>query len=159
MKPNLFIKIIVALAVTFAAPVLASVFTRQAISEWYVHLNKPFFTPPGWIFGPVWTALYVLMAVAAAMVWNKGMTASIVKIALALYLIQLILNGLWTPIFFGAKMPLLAFIEIVFLWAAVFLTILTFARVSKTAAALLIPYLLWTSFAAVLNFSIWYLNR
>ena len=99
------------------------------------------------------------MAAAAVLVWNKGMTASIVKIALILYLIQLTLNSLWTPIFFGARMPLLAFIEIVFLWVAVFLTILTFARISKTAAALLIPYILWTSFAVVLNFSIWYLNR
>jgi len=159
MKPAVVVKFIVCLGVTFLAPFVGSLFTRQAVSDWYVHLNKPFFTPPGWLFGPVWTVLYLLMAVAAFLIWQKGLADPIVKIALALYMLQLVLNALWTPIFFGAKMPLLAFIEIIFLWIAIILTIIAFFRVSKPAAILLAPYILWTSFAAVLNFALWWLNR
>jgi benzodiazapine receptor len=159
MKLAVVVKFIVCLAVTFLAPLIGSLFTRQAVSDWYVHLNKPFFTPPGWLFGPVWTVLYLLMAVAAFLIWQKGLDDTVVKIALALYMLQLVLNALWTPIFFGAKMPLLAFIEIIFLWIAIILTIIVFIRVSKPAAILLVPYILWTSFAAVLSFSIWRLNR
>ena len=159
MKQGLAIKIIISLAVTFSAPVIASFVTAPGSSDWYANLNKPFFNPPGWVFGPVWTALYILMAVSAALVWQKGLAGPIVRMALALYLVQLVLNGLWTPLFFGAKMPLLAFIDIVLLWAAIILTILAFVRVSRYAALLMLPYLAWTSFAAVLNFSLWYLNR
>ena len=147
------------MALTFCAPLIASLFTRQAITDWYVHLNKPFFTPPDWLFGPVWTVLYFLMAVSALLVWNKGLSNPSVKIALFLYLLQLVLNGLWMPLFFGLKMPLLAFCEIVLLWSAIILTILAFYRVSIAAALLLFPYIAWTSFAAVLNFSLWLLNR
>jgi tryptophan-rich sensory protein len=99
------------------------------------------------------------MALSAALVWQKGFAKPLVKIALALYLLQLILNGLWMPLFFGLKMPLLAFFEIVLLWSVILLTILSFARVSKPAVLLLLPYIAWTSFAAVLNFSLWLLNR
>ena len=159
MKVTIVIKLVVCLALTFSAALLGSLFTRNAISDWYANLNKPFFTPPNWLFGPVWTALYVLMAVSAAIVWHKGLDKAAVRIALALFLLQLILNSLWTPLFFGLKMPLVAFIEILLLWIAIGLTILAFARVSIAAAVLLLPYILWTSFAAVLNFSIWLLNR
>jgi benzodiazapine receptor len=159
MKPGIAIKFIICLAVTFTPAVIGSLFTRQAISDWYVYLNKPSFTPPDWLFGPVWTLLYLLMAVSAFLVWQKGLANPAVKIALALYLLQLILNGLWTPLFFGAELLLAAFCEIVLLWVAIVLTILAFARVSTLAAVLLLPYIGWTSFAAVLNFSIWLLNR
>jgi benzodiazapine receptor len=159
MKPSIAIKFIICLAVTFTPAVIGSLFTRQAISDWYAYLNKPSFTPPDWLFGPVWTLLYLLMAVSAFLVWQKGLANPLVKIALALYLLQLILNGLWTPLFFGAKLLLVAFCEIVVLWVAIVLTILAFARVSTPAAVLLLPYIVWTSFAAVLNFSIWLLNR
>lgn len=159
MKVTIVIKLVVCLALTFSAALLGSLFTRNAISDWYANLNKPSFNPPGWLFGPVWTALYVLMAVSAAIVWHKGLDKAAVRIALALFLLQLILNGLWTPLFFGLRMPLVAFIEIVLLWASIGLTILAFARVSLAAAVLLLPYILWTSFAAVLNLSIWLLNR
>ncbi len=159
MKLAIAIKFIVCLAVTFSAALAASLFTRSALSEWYINLNKPFFTPPDWLFGPVWTILYFLMAVSAFLVWNKGLTNAAVKAALVLYLLQLILNFLWTPLFFGLRMPFFAFIEILLLWAAIVLTILAFARVSTAAALLLLPYTLWTSFAAVLNLSIWLLNR
>jgi tryptophan-rich sensory protein len=156
MKVSIAIKFIMCLAVTFSAPLIASLFTRESISGWYAELNKPFFTPPDWVFGPV---LYLLMALSAALVWQKGFAKPLVKIALALYLLQLILNGLWMPLFFGLKMPLLAFFEIILLWGAIILTIVAFARVSKPAVLLLLPYIVWTSFAAVLNFSLWLLNR
>ena len=159
MKVTMVVKLVVCLALTFSAALLGSLFTRNVVGDWYANLNKPFFTPPGWLFGPVWTALYVLMAVSAAMVWDKGLDKAAVRIALALFLVQLILNGLWTPLFFGLKMPLLALVEILLLWVAIGLTILAFARVSLVAAVLLLPYILWTCFAAVLNLFIWLLNR
>jgi len=159
MKQGLVIKVIISLAVTFSAPVIASLVTDPAASNWYANLNKPSFNPPGWIFGPVWTVLYILMTVSAALVWYRGLPGQKVRMALALYIVQLVLNALWTPIFFGLQMPLLAFIDIMLLWAAVILTILAFLRVSRYAALLMAPYLIWTTFAAILNFSLWYLNR
>jgi len=159
MKLTIVIKFIVCLALTFSAALLGSLFTRNAVSDWYANLNKPIFTPPDWLFGPVWTALYLLMALSALLVWHKGLENPAVRIALALFLVQLILNALWTPLFFGLKMLLVAFIEILLLLTAIGLTIMAFARVSIPAALLLLPYILWTSFAAVLNFSIWLLNR
>ncbi len=159
MKLAIFIKLVICLGLTFSAAFLGSLFTRNAISDWYAPLNKPFFTPPDWLFGPVWTVLYLLMALSAFLVWQKGLDNSAVKIALALYLVQLILNALWTPLFFGLKMPLVAFIEILILWVAIVLTIIASARVSMPAGLLLLPYIVWTSFAAVLNCSLWLLNR
>jgi benzodiazapine receptor len=159
MRVSIAIKFIICLAVTFSVPLIASLFTGESISGWYAGLNKPFFTPPDWVFGPVWTVLYLLMALSVALVWQKGFAKRVVKIALALYLLQLILNGLWMPLFFGLKMPLLAFCEIILLWSAIIVTIVAFARVSKPAVLLLLPYIVWTSFAAVLNFSLWLLNR
>jgi len=159
MKLAIVIKLIVCLALTFSAAFIGSLFTREAVPDWYANLNKPSFSPPNWLFGPVWTILYLLMALSAFIVWQKGLANSAVRIALTIYLIQLILNALWSVIFFGLKMPWLSFIEILLLWTAIGLTILAFARVSITAAVLLVPYILWVSFAAVLNFAIWLLNR
>jgi len=159
MKLTIVIKLIVCLALTFSAAFIGSLFTREAVPDWYTNLNKPSFTPPNWLFGPVWTALYLLMAISALIVWQKGLANPAVRIALTIYLIQLILNALWSVIFFGLNMPWLSFIEILLLWTAIGLTILAFARVSITAALLLVPYILWVSFAAVLNFAIWLLNR
>jgi len=159
MKLTIVIKLIVCLAVTFSAALIGSLFTREAVPDWYANLNKPSFTPPNWLFGPVWTILYLLMAISALIVWQKGLANPAIKIALALYLLQLILNALWSVIFFGLNMPMLAFIEIILLWSAIGLTIFAFARVSILAAVLLVPYILWVSFAAALNFFIWLLNR
>ena len=159
MKLNIVIKFIDCSAVTFSAALVGSLFTREAVTNWYANLNKPIFTPPNWLFGPVWTILYLLMAISAFIVWQKGLARPAVRIALTIYLIQLILNALWSVIFFGLKMPWLSFIEILLLLTAIILTIFAFARVSITAAVLLVPYILWTSFAAVLNLSIWLLNR
>jgi benzodiazapine receptor len=159
MKLTIVIKLIICLALTFSAAFVGSIFTRDAVTDWYATLSKPSFTPPDWLFGPVWTILYLLMAISAFIVWQKGLANTAVKIALILYLIQLILNALWSVIFFGLKLPLPAFIETLLLWSAIVFTILAFARVSMLSALLLIPYILWVSFAAVLNFFIWFLNR
>jgi len=159
MKLNAAMKFIVCLAVTFAVATIGSFFTRQGLTDWYANLNKPIFNPPGWLFGPVWTVLYFLMAASVFLVWQKGIENPWVKTAIVLYLIQLILNGLWTPIFFGLRMPLAAFCEIVLLLAAIVLTMWAFAKVSRAAALLLVGYIAWTTFAAVLNFSIWMLNK
>jgi len=159
MKLAIVIKLIVCLALTFSAAFIGSIFTRDAVNNWYATLNKPSFTPPDWLFGPVWTILYILMAISAFIVWQKGLANPAVRIALTIYLIQLILNGFWSVIFFSLKLPWLAFIEIILLWSAIVVTILAFTRVSIIATLLLVPYILWVSFAAVLNFSIWLLNR
>ncbi|OHB61460.1 MAG: TspO protein [Planctomycetes bacterium RBG_13_46_10] len=159
MKLAIVIKFIVCLALTFSVAFVGSIFTRDAVPDWYAALNKPSFTPPNWLFGPVWTILYLLMSISAFIVWQKGLTQSAGRIALIFYLIQLILNALWSVIFFGLKLPLAAFIEIILLWSSIVFTILTFARVSMLAAVLLVPYILWVFFAAVLNFFIWFLNR
>jgi benzodiazapine receptor len=119
-------------------------------------LNKPFFNPPHWLFGPVWITLYLLMGISLYLIWNNDGKDS--KSALIVFSIQLGLNTLWSLLFFGLKNPLLAFIEIILLWLFIVLTILFFYQKSKTASFLLIPYLLWVSFASVLNFSIFYLN-
>ncbi len=124
---------------------------------WYADIAKPAWNPPNWIFGPVWTTLYIMMAVAAWLVWQRGGWKQQRK-ALALYLVQWALNALWTPLFFGLQRPDLAFAGILLLLVAIAGTIAAFWRVKRTAAILLIPYVLWVSFAAVLNFTIWRLN-
>ncbi len=125
--------------------------------EWYASLQKPSWNPPGWIFGPVWTTLYTMMAVAAWMVWRRGGWGKQRK-PLLIFVVQLALNALWTPLFFGLHQPGLAFTEIVLLWLAIVATIMVFGPVSRTAMLLLVPYLAWVSFAAALNFTLWRLN-
>ncbi len=125
--------------------------------EWYASLNKPSWNPPAWIFGPVWSALYAMMAVAAWLVWKRGGFVA-QRRPLTLFLVQLALNAAWTPIFFGLHQPGIAFAEIVLLWLAVAATLTAFRPVSRTAAWLLAPYLAWVNFATVLNFTLWRLN-
>lgn len=127
--------------------------------SWYSTLNKPFFTPPSWLFGPAWTVLYVLMAISAVLIWRRGIKEKPVKEALKVFGIQLVLNLSWSPIFFGAKNILLALLVIVIMWIYIVKTIWAFGRIDKTAGYLLYPYLLWVSFATILNFSVWILNR
>jgi translocator protein len=142
------------LALTFAAASLGALFLP---GEWYAALKKPSWNPPNWIFGPVWTALYTIMAVAAWFVWRRGGWAA-QRRPLLVFLAQLALNAAWTPLFFGLHRPGLAFAEIVLLWLAIAATLAAFCSVSRAAAWLLVPYLAWVSFAAVLNFTLWRLN-
>jgi translocator protein len=137
--------------ITFCAPVLG---VTSMPGEWYAGLNKPSWNPPAWLFGPAWTTLYTLMAIAAWLVWKRvGFTR-----ALGFYFVQLILNAAWTPIFFGAHAMGWALVEISIMWIAILLTLLSFLRVQKTAGLLLVPYLAWVSFATFLNFTLWRLN-
>jgi len=125
--------------------------------EWYAQLNKPAWNPPNWLFGPVWTTLYLMMAVAAWMVWRRR-DRTIVSGALAVYSTQLLLNALWSPLFFGAKMMGIALVEILLLEIFILLTIVLFYRVRPVAAFLLVPYACWVGFASFLNFTLWRLN-
>lgn len=143
------------LLLAFAAAALGSLFMP---GEWYAQLRKPAWNPPAWIFGPVWTALYAMMAVAAWLVWRRGGWAAQRK-PLGWFLVQLGLNALWSPIFFGLKNPGLAFAEMVLLWLAILATLRAFLTVQRSAGALLLPYLAWVTFAAVLNFTLWQLNQ
>ena len=140
------------------AGIIGSLFTAPSIPLWYANINKPSFNPPSWVFAPVWTTLYLLMGIALFLVWRKGLKRKDLKIAFAVFIFQLILNTLWSILFFGLKSPFVAFIEIVLLWISILISIILFFRISKVAGALLIPYLLWVSFASVLNFAIWRLN-
>lgn len=138
---------------------LGSVATFSAIPNWYSTLNKPFFNPPNWIFGPVWTLLYLLMGVSVYLIWRNGLKTKKVRDALYLFGIQLFLNAIWSPIFFGAKNLLLALFVIALMWFYILKTVVSFGKIDKTASYLLYPYLAWVSFASVLNFSVWFLNR
>ena len=134
--------------------------TRSAIVTWYPTLVKPSFNPPNWICAPVWSMLYVMMGVAAGLVWNRiDFDKEVVKKALLFFAIQLALNALWSYLFFGLKNPMLAGVEIILLWLMIFETFTKFVKINKIAGYLFIPYILWVSFAMVLNGSIWWLNR
>jgi benzodiazapine receptor len=141
-----------------AAGLLGAIFTRSSISDWYRYLEKPSFTPSGRFISLVWTALYLLMGISAFLVWRKGLEYAGVKGALAVYGAQLSINVLWSWAFFHLRSTLAGLIVIPILWASVLATILKFRKVSTAAAVLLIPYLLWVSFAAYLNHAIWRLN-
>lgn len=141
-------------ALCFLAP-LSSIWARP--DAWYAALSKPDWNPPGWVFGPVWTTLYILMGVAAWLVWRRGVWRARSG-ALWLFCGQLLLNALWTPLFFGLHRIDLALVDIVLLWLAIVATVVAFARSSVVAAWLLVPYLAWVSFASFLTFTIWKLN-
>ena len=158
MKLAVVVKLIIVCILCFSVGLIGSFFTT-ALSDWYQNLKKPSFNPPNWVFGPVWTALYIMMGISAFIVWQNGLDSYLVKIALGIFLIQLFLNAIWTPLFFGLKSPLLAFIDIVLLWFGILFTIFRFYGLSKSAALLLIPYLLWVTFASILNFAVLLLNR
>ncbi|MEO0095936.1 MAG: TspO/MBR family protein [candidate division WOR-3 bacterium] len=145
------VKFIASLILTLGAGFIGSMATRQSVSTWYGTINKPPISPPNWLFGPVWTALFILMGIAFYLVWNKGFSELSVKTAMIIFLIQLALNILWSFLFFGLRSPLYAFIEIIILWIAILLTIIYFFKVSYVAGYLLIPYILWVSFASILN--------
>lgn len=150
---NKFLKLLLAIIICEGAGLIGSFFTVNSVNTWYTTLNKPFFNPPSWIFGPVWTILYLLMGVSLYLAWGTK------KISLKWFWIQLVLNSLWSILFFGLKNPTLALFEVIFLWVAIFMTIKSFWKHNRTASWLLLPYLFWVTFASVLNLAIVLLNR
>ena len=144
-------------AICFAAAGVGSLFTRAAIEGWYAALQKPSWTPPSWVFGPVWTVLYLAMATAAWLVWRRAGFAG-ARLPLTLFALQLVLNLVWTGVFFGLQMPGAAFAEIGLLWLFILVTAIAFWPISRVAAWLMVPYLVWVAYAATLNYGIWRLN-
>lgn len=157
MTKSSILKFIASLCLSFSAAAVGSLATT-AQSEWYVNLTKPSFNPPGWVFGPVWTILYILIGVSFFLVWQKGFSNKTSRIALICFFVQLVFNAAWTLLFFGLQSPLLALVDIVLLCLAITLTIRYFLPISKVATGLLVPYLAWVAFATALNASIWRLN-
>lgn len=158
MKTSDIVKLVAAIGLSLSAGAIGSIFTAPSIPTWYATLVQPALKPPAWIFAPVWTTLYILMGVAAFLVWRLGWERREVRAALGIFIGQLALNALWSILFFGLHAPGTAFFEIVLLWLAIAATIIAFARASRKAAYLLVPYLLWVSFATYLNCAIWLLN-
>jgi benzodiazapine receptor len=157
--PN-FAKLLVSIAIPFLVGAFGAFFTTaDTLNNWYAGLRKPPFNPPDWVFGPVWTTLYIMMGIAAFLIWRKGLDDKVVRIALACFIVQLFLNAIWTPLFFGLHSPLLGLIDIVLLLNAVIVTIYAFSKISRPAAILLVPYLAWVFFATLLNASLYILNR
>ena len=154
---SLAIGLVVALVLCFSAAGVGGVATASSVGGWFTELNKPSWNPPSWIFGPVWTLLYFMMAISAWLIWKEaGFTKA--RFALFWFAFHLVLNVLWSVLFFGLQRPGWAAIEIVALWLSILLTIVLFSRHSKLAAALLVPYICWVSFATLLNIAIWSLN-
>jgi benzodiazapine receptor len=153
------LRLIACILICEAVGVLGSFATRPRIPGWYATLVKPSFQPPAWLFGPVWTLLYLLMGISLFLVWRLGMDRSGTRVAVVLFAAQLAINLLWSFVFFGERSPLGGFVVIIVLWALIVSTMVSFARLSAPAAILLIPYILWVSFAIVLNGAIVKLNR
>jgi len=138
--------------------IISTPFTLAAIPTWYNILTKPPFSPPNWIFGPVWTALYFLIGISAFLIWKKGLKKKHVKEALYYFIAQLVFNFMWSILFFGLKSPIIGLIDILVLWVLILITMIKFYKISKPASYLLVPYILWVSFATLLNLFIVILN-
>lgn len=159
-KMNKITRILAVVVTCLAIGYFSGIVTRSSIETWYPTLIKPSFNPPNWVFAPAWSLLYLLMGVAAGLVWDRiEHEKEAVKNALVFFAIQLALNALWSYLFFGLMNPLLALIEIVVLWLMIYETLLKFIKINKVAGYLLVPYLLWVSFATILTASIWWLNK
>lgn len=150
-----WLKFLLAIIISFLAGAIGAIFTSKTVSTWYLELNKPFFNPPGWVFGPVWNILFLLIGISLYLVWDKLKKE---KLALTFFSTQWVLNIAWSFLFFYLEKPLYAFIEIILLWTAILFTIIYFYKINKKAGYLLIPYLAWVTFAAILNLSIVLLN-
>ena len=154
-----FWKLIISFLVVFVAALAGSMATTNAIPTWYAELNRTAITPPNWVFGPAWTLLYILMAAALYLVWRANIKKTETRQALVLFGAQLALNAFWSIIFFGSHQILLAFVEIIALWITILLTIIWFSKISRLAAWLLVPYVAWVTFAGILNFATYLVNR
>lgn len=154
-----WVKLIIALAIPQLVAASGAYFTITGTGSWYQALDKPSWNPPSWVFGPVWTTLYVLMGIGMYLVWRSDAPEKLKRRATILWGVQLVFNFLWSFLFFGQQQIFSALVEIVVLWVLILLTIFAFARVSKLAAWLLVPYISWVSFATILTYTIWELNR
>jgi tryptophan-rich sensory protein len=154
------LKLLGCILISGSAGFIGAVFTARSVKTWYVELAKPSFNPPGWLFGPVWMVLYIMMGVALYIVWERATHQKVgVTSAVGFFIVQLVLNAAWSVIFFGQRQVFFALVDISLLWVSILMTMILFWRISHAAGMLLVPYLLWVSFAALLNFSIWQLNR
>ena len=153
-----WLKLLISLIIPQLVAAGGAYFTITGTGSWYTQINKPEWNPPSWIFGPVWTTLYVMMGISFFLVWKSGAASSLKKTAIFFWIAQLVANFFWSIIFFGQQEIGLAFGEILLLWVLILLTIFSFAKISKPAAWLLVPYISWVSFAAMLNYTIWKLN-
>ena len=154
-----WIKLVISIAVPVAVGGVAGLFTRPEIDGWYQTLQKPSWQPPNWVFGPVWTTLYIMMGIALYLVWKSNAEATLKRTAITLWIVQLVFNFFWSFIFFRQHQLDWALGEIIVLWFFILLTIFSFARISKLAAWLLVPYISWVSFASILTYTIYELNR
>ena len=154
-----FLPFFLSLIIPLSIGGVASFFTIPQIKSWYIYLHKPVFNPPNWLFGPVWTILYIMIGISAYLIWTGDSTRIHFIKARTIYIIQLVLNFSWSIVFFGMHQILMALIVIVLLWASIVININAFSKINKIAAWLLVPYLLWVSFAGLLNFSIYVLNK
>ena len=155
---KLSVGLIVSILFCFAAGAIGGMATASSVDDWYSEVIKPPWNPPNWIFGPVWSILYLMMGVSAWLIWKESQFKK-ANLELGWFAFHLVLNVLWSVIFFGLQSPGWAAIEIVLLWISIAVSILLFFRRSKLAAIMLVPYLAWVTFAMFLNYSIWYLNR
>ena len=155
---NNSLKLIIAIAIPVAVGGVSGFFTATGVESWYQTINKPSWNPPGWIFGPVWTTLYIMMGVALFLVWKSDSSDILKKTAITLFTIQLVLNFFWSFIFFDQHQIGWALVEIIAMWIFILITIFAFGNVSKLAAWLLVPYISWVSFATILNYTIWKIN-
>ncbi|HQV61959.1 MAG TPA: tryptophan-rich sensory protein [Chitinophagaceae bacterium] len=156
---NNTLKLIIAIAIPLIVGGTSGFFTATGVESWYQTIARPTWNPPGWIFGPVWTTLYVMMGISLFLVWKEDASVELKKIGIALFAVQLVLNFFWSFIFFNQHQIGWALVEIIAMWVFILLTIFAFAQVNKAAAWLLVPYISWVSFATILNFTIWQLNK
>lgn len=151
--------VVIGVLICLAAGLLGSLVTMPAVeSAWFIQLNKPFFQPPNWLFAPVWTILYILMGAAAGIIYTTSRKTAAGKTALLLFAVQLVFNVIWSFLFFGSHMLLLASVDIVLLWAVLLATIVNFWKINRASAVMLIPYILWVTFASVLTITLFLMN-
>jgi len=152
------LKLIVSISIPLLIGFTSGFFTITGAGSWYQTIQKPSWNPPGWVFGPVWTTLYVMMGIALFLIWKSSANKDVKQTAILLFSIQLILNFFWSFIFFNQQQPGWALVEIIVLWSAILITIFSFSKINNTASWLLVPYISWVSFATILNYTIWKLN-
>jgi len=158
MNKKSIIRFLVSISLPVAVGAVAGLFTASSVKTWFVTLNKPSFNPPSWLFAPVWTTLYIVMGIAFFIIWQSKANEIIKKRSMKIYFVQLFFNFTWSFVFFYAQQPGWALVNIVVLWLLIAITIFWFSQISRVSAWLMVPYILWVSFATALNYAIWQLN-